>query len=276
MAAKRCLVPAVKRAFEIIELLSSRDGGVTISELHRELKLPVSSVANLLYTLADLGYLDRDAAGTRYSLSVRFLALGRHVLDGIDLTAWCHPLLEELAGKTGLAAHLAVRHEGESVYVDRIAARGLVQITSYVGMRWPVHVSAAGKALLAFLPEPQLESVLKKYKFAKLTPQTVVSPPAFRKQLDEIQQRGYSIEFGEGEVGVACVAAPIFGPQEVVVAAVSLSGTIFQLPRPEIPRLGELVKHYGRLMSNRLNGSLETDAVPVARRTKRSSTRLPA
>jgi DNA-binding IclR family transcriptional regulator len=276
MAAKRCLVPAVKRAFEIVELLSSRGGGVTISELHRELKLPISSVANLLYTMADLGYLDRDAAGTQYSLSVRFLAIGRHVLDGIDLTVWCHPLLEELAGKTGLAAHLAVRHDGESVYVDRIAAQGLVQVASWVGMRWPVHVSAVGKALIAFLPEAQLESLLKKHKLTKPTPETVASLPALRKQLEEIKQRGYSIEFSEGEIGVACVAAPIFGPQEVVVAAVSLSGTIFQLTRRDIPRLGEMVKHYARRMSNRLSGSLETTGVPVTRRTKRSSTRLPA
>jgi DNA-binding IclR family transcriptional regulator len=128
--ARQYLVPAVTRALEVLELLSKQDCGMSISEIHRALALPLSSAANIVYTLQSLGYLDRDADDSRYQLSLKMLGVSRRVLSRMDFLGRCHSLLEELARESGLTAHLAVMRDGESIYVDRVAAGGFVQFLS--------------------------------------------------------------------------------------------------------------------------------------------------
>ncbi len=250
--APRYLVPAVKRAFEIIELLASRDAGSSISEIRRELHLPLSSVATIVYTLTDLGFLERDEQTSRYRLSVKMFGIARRALDRTDLVAQCHGLLEELVRTSNLTGHLAVLRGMESMYVDRISSEGLVQFQSYVGLRWPAHTSAVGKALLAFQSKGEMRRLLEGMSLRKMTPYTITSKRVLQKQLEQFRQRGYSWEVNEGEVGIGCVAAPVFDHRRQVVAAVSVTGTAHQIARARVPALGALVKRFARQMSVRL------------------------
>lgn len=249
---QRYLVPAIKRAFEIINLVARRDSGLTISEIHRLLELPLSSAATIVYTLQDLGYLERDDATSSYHLSVKLFGIASRALDRLDLVAQCHGLLEQAVRESGLTGHLAVRRDAESMYIDRVQSDSLVQVSTYVGLRWPAHTSAAGKALLAFLPAPELQRTLKQMRLKKLTAHTITSPRVLARQLATFRRAGYTWERSEGEMGLGCVAAPIFGPHHLVVAALSLSGTTHQISMAKITALGKLVKKFARQMSARL------------------------
>jgi DNA-binding IclR family transcriptional regulator len=145
--------------------------------------------------------------------------------------------------------------EGESIYIDRVANDGFVQFSSYVGMRWPAHSSAVGKALLAFLPVAELRRTLKQMTLHKVTPRTITSRRALETQLASFRRLGYTWEMEEGEMGVACVAAPLYGQRGEVVAAVSATGTIQQIPKNRVATTGAMVKKYAHLMSARLGGS---------------------
>jgi len=136
-----------------------------------------------------------------------------------------------------------------------VANDGFVQFSSYVGMRWPAHSSAVGKALLAFLPDGELHRTLKHMTLPKVTPRTITSRRALETQLASFRRLGYTWEMEEGEMGVACVAAPLYGQQGEVVAAVSATGTIQQIPKNRVATTGALVKKYAHLMSARLGGS---------------------
>ncbi len=250
--ATRYMVPAVKRAFEIIELLARRDPGASISEIGRELGLPLSSVATIVYTLTDLGFLERDEQTARYRLSVKMYGIARRAMDRMDLVAQCHSLLEELVRTSRLTCHLAVLRGAESMYVDRMPGDGLVQFQSYIGMRWPVHTSAVGKALLAFQPKAELQRLLRGMTLKRVTPYTITSKRSLERELRETRRRGYSWELNEGEVGIGCVAAPVFNHRHEVVAALSLTGTAHQVSRARIPSLGSLVKRFAGRMSARL------------------------
>lgn len=249
---RQYLVPAVKRAFEVIELLAKQETSMSISEIHRALRLPLSSSANIVYTLKSLGYLERDEEDARYRLSAKMLGISRYVMNRMDFLKQCHGLLERLVRESGLTAHLAVMRGGESVYLDRVARDGLVQFSSYVGMRWPAHSSAVGKALVAFLPDAEMEGILRQMRLTKMTARTITSRGVLRAHLRSFRRSGYTWEMEEGEMGVACVAAPLFGPDGRVVAAVSVTGTTNQIPRKKIAAIGALVKRYGHLMSARL------------------------
>jgi DNA-binding IclR family transcriptional regulator len=250
--AKPYLVPAIKRAFQVIDLLAKTDSGLTISDIQRTLGLPLSSAATILYTMQALGYLERDPVSARYVLGVKMLSFSRRVMDQLNLVARCQGPLEELVRESGLTGHLAIHRDGESMYVARVPGSGLIQFSSYVGMRWPVHASAVGKALLSFLPDAEKKKALKDLALRKMTPRTITSPPALEKQFQEFRRCGYCWEFSEGEMGVACIAAPVFGPDHEVLAAASITGTTHQITKANVGSLGRLVKRYAKQMSTRL------------------------
>jgi len=266
--SKSYLVPAVKRAFQVIELLAKSDEGLTISDIHRTLKLPLSSAATILYTLEALGYLEREEATSRYTLGVRILSFSRKIADQLNIAGRCQVLLEELVHESALTGHLAVRLDGESMYVARVAAPGLLQVSSYVGMRWPVHASAVGKALLAFLPNEERSRLLKNLELRAVTSHTITSADALEAQFLKFRRVGYCWEISEGEVGVACIAAPVFGPDKEVIAAISLVGNTQQITKANLRKLGLLVRRYGELISAKLGGS----AAPEHHTSKSPST----
>ena len=256
--AQRYQVPAIKRAFAVIELLSRQERGLTISEIQRQLGLPLSSAATIVYTLQDLGYVERHQETSSYHLSVKFFGVGRRAVERLDLVTQCHHLLEEAVRESGLTGHLAVLRDGESMYIDRVPSSSFVQVSSYVGLHWPAHTSAVGKTLLAFLPEAECSRILKSMPLKKLTPRTITSRRELEKQFATFRRQGYAWERNEGEMGLGCVGAPLFGPRHEVVAAISLTGTTHQITPAHLPALGELVRKYAQQMSARLG------AVPVA------------
>ena len=249
---KRYLVPAIKRCFDLIDLLAGKEKGLTVTEIHRTLHLPLSSAAAILYTLQALGYIEKDEASSRYTLGTKLFSLSGKMSDQFDLVGRSHALLEQLATESGFTAHIAVMREGESMYVDRVPGSGLMQFSSYVGMRWPLHASGVGKALIAFLPEEELVQTLKYLPLSKLTQYTITVRAQLEKQLRQFQRVGYAWEVNEGEPGVACVAAPIYGPGGILLAAVSITGTTHQIRDEKIPSFGVLVKQFADAMSARL------------------------
>jgi DNA-binding IclR family transcriptional regulator len=266
--SKSYLVPAVKRAFQMIELLAKSEAGLTISDIHRTLKLPLSSAATILYTLEALGYLEREETNSRYTLGVRILSFSRKIADQLNIAGRCQVLLEELVHESALTGHLAIRLDGESMYVARAAAPGLLQVSSYVGMRWPVYASAVGKALLAFLPNEERSRLLKTLDLRAVTPHTITSADALEAQFLKFRRVGYCWEISEGEVGVACIAAPVLGPDQEVIAAISLVGSTQQITKANLRKLGLLVRRYGALISAKLGGS----AAPEHHTVKSTST----
>jgi len=249
---KEYLVPAIKRCFDLIDLLAIKEKGLTVSEIHRALHLPLSSTAAILYTLQALGCIEKELESSRYSLGPKIFSYAGRRAEKQEISERCHSLLEQLVAESGLTGHIAVIRDGESMYIDRVASAGLIQFSSYIGMRWPLHVSGTGKALLAFLPEEELTQTLKYIPLSKMTQHTVTIRGQLEKQLRQFQRLGYAWEVSEGEPGVACVAAPIFGEDNMVMAAVSLTGTTHQISDDRVPTLGPLVKKFADAMSVRL------------------------
>jgi IclR family KDG regulon transcriptional repressor len=252
---KQYLVPAIKRCFDLIDLLADKDKGLTVTEIHRTLRLPLSSAAAILYTLQALGYIEKDKESSRFTLGTKIYSYSHRRSEPQDIAGRCHAVLEQLVAESGLTGHIAVMRDGESMYIDRVPSSGLIQFSSYVGMRWPLHASGVGKALLAFLPEEELAQILKYLPLSKMTQYTVTVRHQLEKQLKEFRRLGYAWEISEGEPGVACVAAPIFGIAGAPLAAVSVTGTTHQIREDRMPELGLLVKRFAAAMSTRLGST---------------------
>lgn len=243
-------VPAIHRTLDIVETLVEQRA-LTVSDVSRQFDIPKSSVYAILQTLKSRGYVEKDAED-RYSLSFRLFSLGATLVDNLDVRTEVHSLLEELTRRACITGHIAIRDGGHAVYIDKVEIMDAVRLTTWVGKRMPLHSTSIGKALLAFLPEKDLDRVITEHPLKRFTPRTIVSPSALKEQLAKVRAQGFASCNEENEVDVRSVAAPIFNGAQSVVAAVNLGASSLQMRTKDIPRLGAMVSAYAMKMSAQL------------------------
>jgi DNA-binding IclR family transcriptional regulator len=243
---------AVDRALEILETTAQRREGLTNSEISRKLGIPKSSASYILRTLVHRGYLRRDAESGRYRLGLKILSLGRDAQQGLDIADVALPYMRALVERTQMTAHLAVLDQGEAVYVEKVEAPGFFKVNTWVGRRMYVHSTSVGKALVAWLPKPEVEELLRTQGLKKRTPKTITSLARFLAELEKVRAQGYAVDDEENSLGARCVGAPLFDALGGVPAALGLSGTLTQISEESMPRIVDALKETARKISRQL------------------------
>ncbi|MFF5920341.1 IclR family transcriptional regulator [Streptomyces flavochromogenes] len=218
------LVPAVTRAFDVLELFLEGDGTLSAPEITRRLQLPRTTTHELVTTLTARHYLVAvpEQPG-RYRLGVRTYQLGSRYAEQLDLAAEGHQVAREVADTCGETVHVAVLEDMDVIYIAKVDSTHAVRMVSAAGRRLPAHCTAVGKMLLATLPEAELEERLDGYDLAGMTPRSITDPDALRAALAEIRILGVAGEQQESNPDVSCVAAPVRDRTGRVVAALSVS-----------------------------------------------------
>ena len=236
-------VPSVERTLAILESLSEANTGLTLPELSRRLSLPKSSTHCLLLTLERRGYLIRNERTHRYMLALKLFSLANVALGGIKLREQASPFLHALMQRCRMTVHMAVLEHDEAVIVEKVEPPpGVRRIPTWVGKRLDLHCSGVGKALIAYLPEERLLSLVDEHRLARYNDNTLTSFRRLKQELEETRRRGYSIEDEEGELGTRCIGAPVLAGPEEAIAAISVAGTTAEIQHETIPQTGELVK----------------------------------
>jgi DNA-binding IclR family transcriptional regulator len=253
-AVERFRLPAVDRAMNLLELLASSRGGLTLSELSRKLNIPKSTTYYLVYTLVTRGYVQRISSG-RYTLGFRFADVASAATAGPNLNMLAKPHLRQIAARLNLTAMLAVLGGAEAVIIAKVtwARDGDAGGGAWVGRHLDLHCTAQGKALIANLPDDELDKLLTDRKLAHFTHKTIQSLPALKAHLAEIRANGYSVNDEEHVLGVRAVAAPVFDSWGVV-AAISVRGSTQQIPSARLRELGGDMLRAARDMSLQLSG----------------------
>lgn len=225
-------VKSIERAFLLLELLGAGDESLGITELAQRSELPVGTVHRLLKTLNQLGYVEQDLESRKYALGIRVLHLRGMVARRMQLGEQAMPLMKSLMRKVNETVHLAVLSEGEIVYIDRIEGFQTVNMYTQIGKRAPVHCTALGKAMIAYLPESSLEHIVDKHGLPAKTPKTLTTLQHLKRELATVRRQGYAVDDEEVEENVRCLAAPIRDYDGRVVAAISVSGPKLRM-RPD-------------------------------------------
>lgn len=215
---------SVIRAFNIIEYLADCEDWVGLRTLARDLNIDASTAYRFLTSLKELGYVRQDPDNSRYQLALKFAWLSAKLLDKVQLRNVALPFLEDLRATTNETTHLAVLEDKQIVYVAKLDSHQPVQMRSRIGNRGYLHSTALGRAILAYLSPSELEILLPHLEMPALTKNTVTDLNAFQEELQRVRARGYVIDDEENEVGIRCVAAPVFDHLGGVAGAVSLSG----------------------------------------------------
>jgi IclR family acetate operon transcriptional repressor len=139
-----------------------------------------------------------------------------------------------------VSANLSMLIGGSVVYVERALAPSCGRVVTAAGQRMPLHASAAGKALLAWLPTAQRDEMITSLTFVSHTGNTVKDPQTLRRAVEGVRQRGFAVDDEEFEYGIRCLGVPV-GPPGSPVAAISLRGRTAKMTRPHLVTLAPLL-----------------------------------
>ncbi len=238
---KQDIVQSIDRAFCIIEALG--EGKKSLLEITKMVELNKSTVHRLLHTLIYKGYVIQDESNSHYALTPKILHLGQQIIDDMDIIRVAKPYLNKLNEKTGEVVHLVMIEGNNAIYIDKIEAKNTIRMYSYVGKSIPLYSSAVGKAFLALSDDKTRErywDVLLS-NVEQFTEHTLMTEEALLKDFEGIRQRGYAIDKEENELGVICVAAPIYNHRKDIQYAISISTPKFRLTEEKIKAFGQAV-----------------------------------
>jgi DNA-binding IclR family transcriptional regulator len=234
-------VQVLDRALAILDVLSQKREGAGLAEIAAMVRLHKSTVHRLIMSLEKHRLVDRNPQTGCYRLGIRLFDLGMISISCFDIRTRARPHLEQLMYNTGETVHLCLLDDGQMLYLDKVEPDRSVRMSSKIGRRNPVHCTAVGKAVLAALPEAEVDAILRQHGMRRFTPRTLVTPAELKAELKKIAEQGYAFDDEENEEGVRCIGAMVREYSGRPVAAISISVPSFRLPLEKVPVLGALV-----------------------------------
>lgn len=250
---------ALRRGLSILDQFSGHSGDLGVNEIARLVGMHKSTVSRLCATLENAGYLERDANTNRFRLGARIYQLAGSSSPTTDVRLVARPVMLELVESSRETATLGVREGSDIVTIDVVDGLNYMRMATRVGMRTQLHASAVAKAILAWMPDAEVDDLLANWPMIGLTPNTLTDATTLKGLLAEVRERGFALDMEELEIGLRCVAAPIRDPYGRVVAGISISGPRHRMTEEAVQRFGPLVREAGEKISARLG----TPPVPM-------------
>ncbi len=220
---------------------SAPEAGVT--QLATALRLNKSTVYRLLNAMEKFELIERNAESERYRLGLKLHQLGIKALEARTLRSEAHRLLLEMSRRSREAVSLAVPTPGGVICMDRVdSPHTVITVRTAVGAVFPAHCTAAGKAVLAFLPGGEMMEIVKRDGLTPYTSRTITRLAKLKTHLAQVRRRGYAMDDQELERGLSGVAAPVRNGEGKILAAVGIAGPTHRFRGKELAQKIALAK----------------------------------
>ena len=240
------MVQSVDRALRILELLKEHPSGLGVTEVGNFLEVAKSTAHRLLLSLERHGYVQKVERDSTYRLGLKFIEMNYFVVKHLNIVEVAKPIIEKLSKDTGEIVHLVMLDGQQVVYIDKVDNQSAIRIYSQVGRRAPLYCTAVGKCILTYKKEEEVLEYIDQVPFKRFTEHTFVNGEDLIKELRAIKKRGFSYDNEEHELGIRCVAAPIFDYRGEVQYAVSVTGLLDRMTdeilEHTIPKLQKAVE----------------------------------
>jgi len=240
------------RGLQILEVVSTFRCGATLAEVAQRTRLARSTTHYLMQALVNLGYLSQQSDGRSYRLGVKVFRLAGRSLSSEQIAATAMPILNELCGLTHESVAIGIRRGDAVTLVATRDTDGPVRVVQSVGAERPMHCTALGKVLLAWLPTAERTRFVVGLRFEKLTPKSIAQRSSFERELRRVRSAGYAIDDEEFIVGVRCLAAPVFDESGEVAMALSTVGPKHRMTHLRLKEYRPLVLDCALKLSGRL------------------------
>ncbi len=225
----------VQKALKILESLGERQP-LRPSDIAQELGLSRSNIHRLLFTLEEMGYVERSP-DSAYYLGFKVFMLGSSFSTPNDISEIAYPHMKRLADISQENVNLGIMYENRVLYINKIKSSHNLKLDTPIGKMDPLHCTGLGKALLSGFTEEELKAYIASNALKKYTPKTIVDPDRLFEHIREVKAKGVAFDFEELDKGVHCIAAPIYNHINETVAAISVSAPSVRLTHKIIRKL---------------------------------------
>lgn len=231
--------PTAAKTMAVVEAVGRKADGLTQAEVVKATGCSANLVFRVLSTLETLGYLSRQGESRRYVLTARLLECCQPRSTDKSLVLCAYAAMEWLRDQSRETVQLMIRAGNKGLVLEQVSGLEAVQVMGQVGMQIPLYSCAPGKAILAALPEADLEQWLTETKLKSFTKNTKATRTALLDDLKRARQRGYTEDWDEGIDGIRCVAAPILDARQHPAGAITVMSPTMRLPRTRFSELGQ-------------------------------------
>lgn len=217
-------VQVLDRAFQLFELLCKSQNGMTIQQLCKETGMNKSTVHRLLHAMIDSDFIQRNAEAPIYYPSLRICELASCVERNFDVVSMTKGILDKLSDQTLSTAHLATWSGSDITYLYKAEnSSASVHMASRIGLHCPMYCTGVGKAILATLPDYEIDALWSNITLERRTQFTITDKEKLMEQIRTIRECGYALDTEENELGICCIAVAVPTRNDRAVYAVSLS-----------------------------------------------------
>lgn len=237
---KYFFITSLAKGMKVLEVLSNNNA-LILSDLARLLGSNRATTHRFLATLQELGYVEKDYK-ERYRLSYKMLEVGRKAIDRHGIHQIARPYMLELSLSFNETINLGFFDGVDILHLDKIDSKEILRMDSPIGSRAPAYCTALGKAVLAFLPQHDLENYLSQTELKPIGPNTITSPQMLQKELERIRENGFSLDDEELSSGLRCIGAPVFDHHRAQpVYAMSVSGPSMRMTSEKIKKISQKI-----------------------------------
>lgn len=252
-AAKIKTIQSVERAIEILELLCNSNTEMKLTDIAKNLDLNKTTVFHLIKTLELHGLVKQDTGSQNYKAGLKVLKLGNMVSENINLRRIALPymrMLSEIYNETVHLTELTSDSNGyEGICIDKIDSTQSLMISSKIGRSFPLYCTASGKLFLSGFSDEKLAYYEKSCPLLKYTPTTITSWDKIQEELELIRKNKCSYDNEEYDLGVFCIAAPIYDFNKEISAVISISIPLMRKTEDYISRITRDLKDFSQKIS---------------------------
>jgi DNA-binding IclR family transcriptional regulator len=209
-------------------------------------------VHRILYSLERLGYVEKDDFKSHYQLASKFFELTAPAVHFRRLQSIAKGVMQSLLLRFGETINLGIIEDGQVSYIEVLQSPSALRIAAIPGERNPVHCTALGKAMLAFLPEVEVHAILERNPMIRRTSKTITQKKHLLEHLASVRERAVALDMEENVNGVVCVASPVFDQGGRVVAGLSVSGPATRM-EPKLAQVREEIRNSALALSRMLS-----------------------
>ena len=260
-------ITALQRGLRLLHLFSESPRGLTAKQVAALSRLPVSTVHRFLANLVTAGFLNRDGEGTHH-LGIACFSIGQAAVGQLDIRRLSLPYLRELNQQTRETIHLTVRHGLSAVYVEKLDSPEPVRIHSRIGAAVPLHCTAVGKVMLAYMSPEEQDRTISQIDLKRQTPNSVGNVQELKTELYRVRKNGYACDLEEHELHIRCVAAPIWDHTGSVQSSVSITAPTLRMPVTRLRQLAPMIQAAGINISTELGYQSAVSTSPATLRNR--------
>ncbi len=258
--AQGSVIRSLDRAMVLLKVVAAGKG-MSLTEIAEMSGQPASSAYRVLITLQRHGIVEFDETVQLWHVGAEAFRVGSAFLGRTSIVEISRGVMQEIMAATGETANLAIADRGEIVFVSQVETHEPIRAFFRPGTRSPIHASGIGKALLAYLPQPQVDALLTSGGLTGYTAKTITDPAAMRTELGAIRARGWAVDDEERTDGMRCIAAPIFNPFGEAIAGISVSGPVTRVTPERDADIGETVCAAASKITRALGGKAPSPPV---------------